>query len=111
GGGRGGGEGGGVGGGGGRRMGLFGSHRRVLNRRSVLPFDNGFGIDTVLSRQTSYARLTILDCTTDCLCRSGASVKYLSHNCSFCIAVTVPLYSGTIQLELISKKSAQANMK
>src|SRR5664279_4237589 len=80
------------------RVGLFRPHRRITDIEPLLPLGDSLGIDAVLLRQASYARLTILDRSTDCLCRSGASVKYLYHTCSFCVAETVPLYSGTIHL-------------
>ena len=41
------------------------------------------------------SRLAVLDCSTYSRCRSGASVKYLSHNCSFCIVGTVRQYFVT----------------
>src|SRR5690242_18677901 len=81
-----------------RRLDLFGSHRSILNVRPLPPLGDGFGIDPILLRQASYARLTCLNCATNCLCRSGATVEYLCHSCSFSRADTVPLYSGTIHL-------------
>ncbi len=81
---------------------LSGSHPSILNANvsSLPPLRDGLGIDAVSLRQRSYAyarlTLTILDCSTHCLCRSGAAVKYLSHNASRALVSTfVPVYSGT----------------
>ncbi len=88
-----------------RRPAVFGSHPSILNANvsSLPPLRDGLGIDAISLRQRSYAyvrlTLTILDCSTHCLCRSGAAVKYLSHNASRSLVSSfVPVYSGTKQL-------------
>ncbi len=79
-------------------MDLFRSPGGILNVRTLPPFGNRLRIDTLLSGHAPYARLTSLNCSTYCLCRSGSAMDYLYHNCSFSILDTVPLYSGTKHL-------------
>ena len=45
--------------------------------------ENGLRIDPIALGQRPQALLTILYCSTDCLCRCGAAVKNLSHSASF----------------------------
>src|SRR5436853_3587571 len=55
----------------------------IDHRTALLPFCDGLRIDPVALGQRPQARLTILYCSTDCLCRCGAAVKNLSHSASF----------------------------
>src|SRR6476660_1866985 len=62
---------------------LFRAGRKIGHRTALLPFCNGLQIDPIALRQRPQALLTILYCSTDCLCRCGAAVKNLSHSASF----------------------------
>src|SRR5580692_12858257 len=62
---------------------LFRAGRKIGHRTALLPFCDGFRIDPVALGQSPQALLTILYCSTDCLCRCGAAVKNLSHSASF----------------------------
>ena len=66
-----------------RGTGLAWPSRQVLDRPALLPLGHGLRVDTVPFGQRSQALLTILYCSTDCLCRRGAAVKKLSHSASF----------------------------
>jgi hypothetical protein len=48
--------------------------RLVGELNAMLPFGDRFGVDAVLLGQRSYARLTTLDCSMNCLYRRGAAV-------------------------------------
>ena len=61
-----------------RRLGLFRAGRKVSDRLPLLPFGDGLLIDSVTLGERSQARLTILYCSTDRLCRCGAPVQNLS---------------------------------
>src|SRR5450432_2782826 len=93
------------------RVGLFRTHRRILHLASLLPLGDGLRVEAILLCQASYARLTCLNCATDCRCRSGAAVEYLYHNCSFCTVETVPLYSGTIHLMTSGQVAERRTLK
>ena len=56
------------------RLWLSGSGWQVGHCGSLLPFGNRLGIDAVALGERSQALLTILYCSTDRLCRFGASV-------------------------------------
>jgi hypothetical protein len=62
-----------------RGAGRFGAHRGVGSEVSAPPLLHRRRADTVAGRKGLYARLTSLDCATDCLCRRGAAVKNLSY--------------------------------
>src|SRR4029077_9766226 len=62
---------------------LFRAGRKIGHRTALLPFCNGLQIDPIALEQRPQALLTILYCSTDCLCRCGAAVKNLSHSASF----------------------------
>src|SRR6476620_11733512 len=62
---------------------LFRAGRKIGHRTALLPFCNGLRIDPIAPGQRPQALLTILYCSTDCLCRGGAAVKNLSHSASF----------------------------
>src|SRR5215213_11848668 len=48
----------------------------------LLPFGHRLLVDAMALGQGSQARLTILYCSTDRLCRCGAAVKNLAHSAS-----------------------------
>src|SRR3982751_214097 len=52
-----------------------GSGWKVDDRRTLLPLQNGLGVDVIACSKRSQALLTILYCSTDSLCRRGAPVK------------------------------------
>lgn len=56
------------------RLALSWSHLGVGGGCPSLPFCDCFRVEPVSTSQCSYALLTILDCSTDCLSRCGASV-------------------------------------
>src|SRR5215208_3440948 len=48
----------------------------------LLPFGDRLLVDAMALSQGPQARLTILYCSTDCLCRCGAAVENLAHSAS-----------------------------
>jgi hypothetical protein len=64
-------------------MDLFGTHRHIVNKLTPFPFGNCLWVETMAPGQRCYALLTALYCATNCPCRSGAAMWYLSHSCSF----------------------------
>src|ERR1017187_1679481 len=62
---------------------IRGAGGKIADRTAFLPLGHGLLVDAVASRKRPQARLTILYCSTDCLCRRGAAVKNLSHSASF----------------------------
>jgi len=82
------------------RVWVLGPHRKILNRVTLSPLGHRLGVDPIMSGQSAQARLTILYRSTNCRCRSGAPMKYLSHktshdgNCSY----FTPSHRGTKQL-------------
>lgn len=57
-----------------RRLRVFGTRRKIGNRCPVPPLRNCLLIDAVALGQRPQALLTMLYCSTDCLCRRGAAV-------------------------------------
>src|SRR6476660_6450651 len=62
---------------------LFRAGRKIGHRTALLPFCNGLWIDPIALGQRPQALLTILYCSTDCLCRCDAAVTNLSPSASF----------------------------
>src|ERR1700741_3289026 len=58
------------------------SGRQIGDRAALLPLRDGLRINAIAPRKDPQARLTILYCSTDRLCRCGAAVKNLSHSAS-----------------------------
>src|SRR5918998_3026600 len=56
--------------------------RAVCGGIPLLPFGDRLRVDAMALGQGSQARLTILYCSTDCLCRCGAAVENLAHSAS-----------------------------
>jgi hypothetical protein len=66
-----------------RGYGVFGTGGQVGHRVASLPLGDGLRVDPVALSQGSEARSTMLNCSTDCLCRCVAAVEDLVHGGSF----------------------------
>ncbi len=74
---------------------LLGARWQIGDGATLLPLGDGFGIDPITLGKRPQARLTILYCSTDRLCRCGASVKNLSHSAScHCLENNAPSNPG-----------------
>src|ERR1039458_2194767 len=62
---------------------IRGAGGMIADRTALLPLGHGLLVDAVASGKHPQARLTILYCSTDRLCRRGAAMKNLSHSASF----------------------------
>jgi hypothetical protein len=56
--------------------------RAICGGIPLPPFGDGLRVDAMALGQGSQARLTILYCSTDCLCRCGAPMENLAHSAS-----------------------------
>jgi len=82
-----------------RRCWLLRPHGRVMNKIPSTPLRRRLLIDAVAGRQRLQALLTILYCSTHDLCRTGASVQYLSHESSLrSWPYITPAHRGTKQV-------------
>src|SRR5829696_3557450 len=66
-----------------RRARLLRAGALVLDRGALLPFGHRLRVDAVTLGQHPQARLTMLDRSTDRLCRAGAPMENLAHSASF----------------------------
>ena len=57
-----------------RGFGFLRPRRQIADGSAFLPLGNRFGVDPVTLGKGPRALLTILYCSTDCLCRRGAAV-------------------------------------
>src|SRR3954468_13069999 len=62
---------------------LLGTGALVLDRGALLPLGHRLRVDAVALGQHPQALLTMLDRSTDRLCRAGAPMKNLAHSASF----------------------------
>src|SRR6202051_5080863 len=82
-----------------RRLRFLRPGRQVGHRGPLPPLSDGLLVDAVALGQRSQARLTILYCSTDRLCRCGAAVKNLAHSASFhSMENSAPSNAGTKHL-------------
>src|SRR6476661_7324998 len=65
------------------RFGFLRACREIGDGLTLLPLRDSLLVDPIALGQRPQALLTILYCSTDCLCRGGAAVKNLSHSASF----------------------------
>src|SRR6516162_4808743 len=66
-----------------RRSGALRARRKIGDGRPLLPLGDRLGVDPVPLGKRPQALLTMLYCSTDCLCRGGAPMKNLAHSASF----------------------------
>jgi hypothetical protein len=78
---------------------IRGAGGKIADRTAFFPLGHGLLVDAVAFGKRPQARLTILYCSTDRLCRCGAAMKNLSHSASFQPKDKIaPSNAGTKQL-------------